>query len=638
MALFDPRDFGGDAQGWLSGAFQSLPQMDIAPNAGWGDPVMPPAPRRTGRPTAEALDEWFQTPGMQAPLSPFDAPGQSYGMTMPPPGMAPQAPQMAPQAAPLPMPPQGPQMPPSAMLDAAMVPPAAPPPAPSSRPVPAYIARVSQQYGLDPQMMQRFAQIESGGNPQNVTGSYKGLFQLSEEEFRKYGGGNIFNAEHNAQAAARKLATESAEFEAKYGRKPSATDLYLTHQQGPAGYEAHMTNPNRPAWQSMLSTGEGRERGEKWAKAAIWGNVPDQYKRQFGSVDNITSAQFVDLWRTKVEGGSAMPLNAQLAVGGGGNVTGGGGPARNNLEPITIGGVVPQGQPISIGDRIQAAGAGFFNAGSPMQAIGNLIGGAITGQRQDPTGIAAQIYNQNREQVAMSQGAAMDYVAQDPSIPKPMKMAMLQNPALAAEYVKGLMKPADYKYEKIGPGDSLVATSSRSPGAIPIIQGGIKPGEVADLRKEISSLDQVKSYGKALPVFRSMVESNNAAVKDPGKSAVDIDFVYGLAKIFDPDSVVREGEMLLVKKLQSLPEELRGYIQKINTGNGLTPEVRQRILEIARTRMGELKGSVDERLTTYKGIAERNKINLDDILPAFQDLPDLPKSAPAASGWSVRKL
>ncbi len=45
----------------------------------------------------------------------------------------------------------------------------------------------------------------------------------------------------------------------------------------------------------------------------------------------------------------------------------------------------PQSGP-GIGDRFSAGAAGFFNAASPMQAIGNLLGGAVTGQRQDAAG------------------------------------------------------------------------------------------------------------------------------------------------------------------------------------------------------------------------------------------------------------
>jgi hypothetical protein len=161
--------------------------------------------------------------------------------------------------------------------------------------------------GVDPDLMDRIARIESGGNPNAVTGSYKGLFQLSDNEFAKHGGGNIFNAADNSLAYANKLKAETAAFENKYGRQPTATEIYLTHQQGQGGFDAHNANPNRPAWQNMFSTAEGRQKGEAWAKKAIWGNVPDQLKPLFGSVDNITSQQFVDLWRSKVEGGALTP-------------------------------------------------------------------------------------------------------------------------------------------------------------------------------------------------------------------------------------------------------------------------------------------------------------------------------------------
>lgn len=165
------------------------------------------------------------------------------------------------------------------------------------------IDKAAAANGIDPAMMRRFAQIESSGAPGATTGSYKGLFQMSDAEFAKYGGGNIWSAEDNANAAARKIKVEAAGFKAKYGRDPTATDLYMQHQQGVAGYAAHLANPNAPAWQNMLSTGEGQQKGEAWAKAAIWGNIPADIKAQFpGGVDTVTSAAFVNVWRRKVDG------------------------------------------------------------------------------------------------------------------------------------------------------------------------------------------------------------------------------------------------------------------------------------------------------------------------------------------------
>ena len=51
-------------------------------------------------------------------------------------------------------------------------------------------------------MMMSIAKVESDFDPRVRTGSYKGLFQLSDYEFQKYGDGSIWDARDNARAAA----------------------------------------------------------------------------------------------------------------------------------------------------------------------------------------------------------------------------------------------------------------------------------------------------------------------------------------------------------------------------------------------------------------------------------------------------
>lgn len=179
------------------------------------------------------------------------------------------------------------------------------------------IRQASQKYGVPESRLRAFARIESGGNPRNQTGSYLGLFQLSQNEFRKAGGqGNIFDPVANANAAAVKLKAEEQQFTRQYGRPPTDGELYMIHQQGIGGAAAHAANPDRPAWQNMYSTGEGRQKGEAWSKLAIWGNVPDDVKRQYGSVDNMTSRQFTDMWNSKVArfGGNGTPATTVAAA------------------------------------------------------------------------------------------------------------------------------------------------------------------------------------------------------------------------------------------------------------------------------------------------------------------------------------
>src|SRR5215831_5602773 len=170
-------------------------------------------------------------------------------------------------------------------------------------------------YDLDPAVLRRIIAIESGGDPNARTGSYKGLFQLSNDEFNRYGGGNIYDAQDNTDAALRKLSAERDWFAQNYGRNPSATDLYLMHQQGQGGYAMHLANPDSPAWQNMLATAEGRQKGPNWAKQAIWGNIPDNLKDQYGDVNNVSSQDFMDLWRNKVEGDGGDIQAAALGTG-----------------------------------------------------------------------------------------------------------------------------------------------------------------------------------------------------------------------------------------------------------------------------------------------------------------------------------
>jgi len=162
------------------------------------------------------------------------------------------------------------------------------------------IRRASEAFGLDSNFMKAVAKIESGFDPNQRTGSYIGLFQLSEYEFSKFGFGQIRSPRDNAVAAAYKVITEGILFEWITHRKPTLSDLYLIHQQGWEGAAEHISQPDRVAWKSMCATSEGREKGEKWCKRAIWRNTLPAIKQAWKSVDKLTSEAFVGMWRARV--------------------------------------------------------------------------------------------------------------------------------------------------------------------------------------------------------------------------------------------------------------------------------------------------------------------------------------------------
>lgn len=224
--------------------------------------------------------------------------------------------------------------------------------------VDAAIRQASQDHGIPEARLRAFARIESGGNPRNQTGSYKGLFQLSQDEFGKHGGqGDIFDPASNANAAAAKFKTQEQDFARRYGRAPTDGELYMIHQQGVGGSAAHASNPDAPAWRNMASTAEGRQKGDGWAKQAIWGNVPDDMKAQIGSVDNLTSKQFTEMWNAKVArfGGDATPGQPEQT-------------ATASLATAPA----PQGDPAPTGGML---GALFNEPSQTPQPSGGLLNG-----------------------------------------------------------------------------------------------------------------------------------------------------------------------------------------------------------------------------------------------------------------------
>jgi predicted GIY-YIG superfamily endonuclease len=162
------------------------------------------------------------------------------------------------------------------------------------------IREAASLYGLDLAMMMSIAKVESDFDPRVRTGSYKGLFQLSDYEFNKYGDGSIWDARDNAPAAAHMFLVQAERFRWALGHYPDYAERYMVHQQGIQGAIEHYTHPERIAWQSMCATDEGVLKGERWCKRCIWGNLLPQWKDAFGNVDKISSNDFVTLWTDRI--------------------------------------------------------------------------------------------------------------------------------------------------------------------------------------------------------------------------------------------------------------------------------------------------------------------------------------------------
>ncbi|MBX3543229.1 hypothetical protein [Chelatococcus sp.] len=138
------------------------------------------------------------------------------------------------------------------------------------------------------------------------------------------------------------------------------------------------------------------------------------------------------------------------------------------------------------------------------------------------------------------------------------------------------------------------------------------PDEVSGVRKEIQGLPSYKNLSQAAPIYKSMVET-----ADRNSRASDLNLVYGLGKIMDPGSVVREGEMVMVKNTASLPDWLLGSINSLNGGQALLPETRNAIMQEAFSRMQSYEDIFNQDTQMYRGIAGRRGMDPADVIPDF---------------------
>ena len=155
------------------------------------------------------------------------------------------------------------------------------------------IAEEARKAGIDPSIMLAIAHIETGGEfderAKSRVSSASGLFQFMKDTRGRYGldGNTVFYARKNAAAGARMLNENRAFFRKRFGREPSAGELYLMHQQGAGGASALLSNPNALAIDVLTRAHRGNRR-----RAA-------EIIRKNGGRMDMTAGQFSSRWTNK---------------------------------------------------------------------------------------------------------------------------------------------------------------------------------------------------------------------------------------------------------------------------------------------------------------------------------------------------
>jgi hypothetical protein len=162
--------------------------------------------------------------------------------------------------------------------------------------------------------------------------------------------------------------------------------------------------------------------------------------------------------------------------------------------------------------------------------------------------------------------------------------------------------------------------------------------EFASLRKEFNTLDEVKKFKATAGAYNQI---RSLASKPNPSPADDMALTYAFMKVNDPDSVVRESEFAMVAKTAGLPDQVVIALDKLTKGQGLTPRIRQQLVNAAATMTLQRREAYDAQARNYRAIAGDLGADADQLAedPAkwrgrIKQAPAKPaaKAQPKASG------
>lgn len=162
------------------------------------------------------------------------------------------------------------------------------------------------------------------------------------------------------------------------------------------------------------------------------------------------------------------------------------------------------------------------------------------------------------------------------------------------------------------------------------------PANPAELRKEITNTQAYSDYATAVPSYNTVV----AAAQAPPTNATDLNIIYGIAKLFDPGSVVREGELKLAASTGTIGQQLEAMFNRLFNDKGtLSPETRANLIEQGRIRMQQYKNAWDTQKNYYAGIAPKLGLDPADVVPPSPEMTPFDRSqiAPSSPSSSIMR-
>lgn len=134
--------------------------------------------------------------------------------------------------------------------------------------------------------------------------------------------------------------------------------------------------------------------------------------------------------------------------------------------------------------------------------------------------------------------------------------------------------------------------------------------QTKDLRAEFT-----KNSGEFIKQ-RDAFSRIQASVEDPS-AAGDLSLIFNYMKLLDPGSTVREGEFATAQNSAGVPDIIRAKFNKVASGERLAVAQRDDFTDRSNKLFNKAQKIQSNRIKQFKGIAERNKLPVEDVLLDF---------------------
>lgn len=172
-------------------------------------------------------------------------------------------------------------------------------------------------------------------------------------------------------------------------------------------------------------------------------------------------------------------------------------------------------------------------------------------------------------------------------------------------------------------GREILKSKLKVPGEVQLDANGyvVDPKMETSLRKEINSNPTLKAYATVRPMLNAMQHAEQVKTK-----AADLDLIYAIAKIYDPESVVRESELQLAQSTGTIGDKLKSLYAQVVAGNSaMMDSTRAALVAQARNRYQSLETEAKAIQDNYRHVIKSYRLDPNKVLMTNTDDIEAPK-------------